>query len=137
MLVEYPARQGDLIVYWGALASPCMTPYFPLFLEGELPAELSRGGENEEAGGTWWRLKRLQSVIEQDLTTRAPAAREFWRGLETQFAESVARLQDGLRRPVTGASDAAAAVKTTELMAEAFARIEAGIDDLMARFGAA
>ncbi len=132
-VVEYPRRDGELTVYWGAFANPCVTPYLPLFVEGRLPGELSIGGDSSEVGGMWWRLKGLQAVIEQDLAVRAPVARAFWDGVEKGFSDDVASLQEAV---VSSSGGADVAALTSELMDSATARTLAGVEELSSEFGA-
>ena len=45
---------GRLPVYWCAMYSPCLSIYLPVFIEAELPPELSIGEQHPSADSPWW-----------------------------------------------------------------------------------
>jgi dipeptidase len=64
-----PARD-HLPMAWVAFGPPCGSVYFPVFLEGELPASFACGGPSPSAESLWWRV--------QQLLGRAASTRQSW-----------------------------------------------------------
>ena len=76
VVADFPKLAGDgtmdrLPVYWCAMYSPCLSIYLPVFIEAELPPELSIGEQHPSADSPWW----LFHAIGQD-ALRQGAARE-------------------------------------------------------------
>ena len=105
-LVELPADPAALPVYWLALGPPCLGVYFPLLLEGDLPAALGGGvqarvhrlvdylGVDELR---WLRARtvfgQLQSRVDQDVEEFLPEAAALMRAGERRgFARLVGSL---------------------------------------------
>ena len=107
MIARLPAGAAEVQTYWASLGSPCLGIFLPLYVQAEIPLELSRGGEHASGDSPWWRFKALLSRVEQDWS-QAPRIRAAWdeveRSLETERSQVEARAGELLRR-----DDAAAA----------------------------
>ncbi len=99
MVVELDADPSRPIVYWAALTNPCVGPYLPLFLDGDVPAELMSGGAESSSGGAWWRFKELLTEVERDFETRAPLVRRYWSDFESGLAGEVDAVVSSLDGP--------------------------------------
>jgi secernin len=91
MIVELDGSNGVGPV-WVAFCNPCISPYVPVFLDGRVPPELERGGKDADAGGAWWRFKRLLTLVEKDWMRNAPIVRDCWRAHERGLRKSTADL---------------------------------------------
>jgi secernin len=70
LLVQLGPAEGPLPVAWCAFGPPCSSVYFPLFLEGDLPAGFEEDGTG--AGCRLWRrTAALLAEAERDPTLRA------------------------------------------------------------------
>jgi dipeptidase len=92
------ARLGhdrEPLVYWGSLGSPCVSVFLPYYIDGELPAELARGGEHTSVDSPWWQFKELLTLVERDFETYGPRVRAAWdrfeEEIESQRADAEAR----------------------------------------------
>jgi secernin len=52
-----PDGRPDL---WASLAGPCTGVFLPVYLDGDLPAVLGRGGPEPDPASPWWRFKALR-----------------------------------------------------------------------------
>ena len=57
LVVSLGAGEGRLRAAWCAFGPPCRSVYFPIFLEGDLPAAFSRSAAEPSADSFWWRLR--------------------------------------------------------------------------------
>lgn len=87
MIVELE-NGGPPSPVWVAFCNPCIAPYLPVFIEGELPGELTRGAESPDRGGAWWRFKALLSRAERDWERSGPEIRDVWRDFEANTSET-------------------------------------------------
>jgi secernin len=58
------ADANDLPVAWCAFGPPCLSVYFPVFLDGELPAAFTCGTAAVHGDSLWWRTQQLLGLIE-------------------------------------------------------------------------
>ncbi|MBI1816315.1 MAG: C69 family dipeptidase [Deltaproteobacteria bacterium] len=93
-------RDEEPLVYWGSLGSPCVSVFLPYYIDGDLPAELARGGEHASADSPWWQFEELLTLVERDFETYGPRVRAAWDRFEGEIesqradAEALAR-RDG------------------------------------------
>ncbi len=73
-----PSRTDDLLRYRGSLGAPCVGVFIPYYVEGELPAVLSRGGEHPTDDSPCWRFRTLLTLIERDFDRYGPRVRAYW-----------------------------------------------------------
>jgi dipeptidase len=79
LVVSLGAEEGRLPAAWCAFGPPCLSVYFPVFLDGDLPAAFSRSSPEPCADSFWWRLRA------------GPAAERP--GLRDEAREALGRLQ--------------------------------------------
>lgn len=85
---------------WCAFGPPCLSVYFPVFLDGELPEAFTAGGEQPTGGSLWWRGHRLIEQLRRD-PDRAAEVSEVFDRLQARFdqeAEEFAAEAAGLHR---------------------------------------
>ena len=94
-MVTRLGADGEPLVYWGSLGSPCVGVFLPYYLDGELPEVLGRGGEHSSVDSPWWRFKELLTLVERDFGEYGPRVRAFWdefeAEVEAQRADTEAR----------------------------------------------
>lgn len=78
MVARLPSREEEPVCYWGSFGSPCIGVFVPYYIDGALPAAVSRGGADPDDESTWWRFRRLLSLVEEDPEPRGRHARRFW-----------------------------------------------------------
>ena len=81
------------IRYWACLGPPCVGVFVPLYIHGELPNRLSLASEQIDDESLWWQFRKLLDLVEADLPLRAPLVREYWDGLEKDFAIGADRVE--------------------------------------------
>ncbi len=57
-------RTAAVTLAWCAFGPPCVSVYFPVFLEGELPEALSTGGPEGLGDSVWWLTRRLLDTLD-------------------------------------------------------------------------
>jgi secernin len=127
MIVEL--EQGVPGPVWVAFCNPCVAPYLPVFLQGELPADLQRGDRDASSGGAWWRFKELLTLVERDWVRNAPAIREAWRGFEAEIEDACAAHSVKIR----AATAAERARANTTFMHESWQQCSTRLGELASR----
>jgi dipeptidase len=113
VVAPLPADRSAGWPVWVSFATPCTGVFLPVYLSGELPALLSRGGAEAEPGSAWWVFHELQEAASPDFARNTPLLRREWRALEEKIdierrgVESFARTA-----AVTGNADEAARALT-------------------------
>jgi secernin len=91
MVAHISAAANEPLVYWASLGSPCVSAFIPLYVDADIPAVLSRGGEQPD-DSPWWLLKQLLTRVEADWSRYAPRVRQ---ALDEVEADVSGRMQDG------------------------------------------
>jgi hypothetical protein len=69
---------------WCAFGPPCLSVYFPVFLEGELPAAFGRSSAEPTRDSAWWRLRDVAAFLAVH-PGRRDLAREALGRLQARF----------------------------------------------------
>jgi dipeptidase len=85
LVADLCADGSRLPVYWCAFYSPCMSLYFPVFIEGELPAVLSVGAQQPDDRSPWWDFYRLTHSALREGPERRASVRAAWRPLQEEL----------------------------------------------------
>jgi dipeptidase len=108
---------------WACLGSPCTGVFLPVYLNGELPPELSRGGTQPDPQSPWWRMKALRDDALAGPRDGLVQLQESWSELERRLLDETERLATELASlPNRGLEPAGRRLKT-ELMAGAVAEM--------------
>jgi dipeptidase len=94
-------------LYWACLGSPCVSVFFPIFLDVALPPVLTEGSESDSDRSAWWQFHRLLERVEQSWEERLPLVRRAFDALEAAFAERVPELLNASREDRQSFVDAA------------------------------
>lgn len=134
MIARLPSAADDLLRYWGSLGSPCIGVFLPYYVDGELPQQLARGGEQPSADSPWWRFKTLLTLVERDWPRHGPRVRADWDELERVLAGEAQEVEAKvLRLRRAGQADAGARLLTRFMAANvalALERLERLIGEL-------
>lgn len=82
MVARLRSSSDGLPDLWACLGSPCTSVFLPLYLDGELPPELSRGGPQPDRQSPWWRMKALADEALAGPREGLVRLQETWAGLE-------------------------------------------------------
>jgi dipeptidase len=122
-----PLVPGEPPVAWVALGAPCASVYLPYYMDGEIPAAISRGGKEPSSDSAWWAFRKLVERIEAEPGRLAAAVRTYWDGLEREIAERARQVESrALDLRARGDSSAAAQI-VGEFMASNLRAALAGI----------
>ncbi|MSQ08579.1 MAG: hypothetical protein EXR57_05765 [Dehalococcoidia bacterium] len=112
-----------LPVYWCGLYSPCMTLFYPVFIEGDLPQPLSVGGQTQTADSPWWLFYRLTHDGLNAEPERRAEVRAAWRPLQSELMGSAYEMARRGRDMIGGGRKDEAARMLTTYMAENVSRM--------------
>ena len=86
IIAHIPTAAGEPLTYWASLGSACLGAFIPLYVDADIPAALSRGGEHPSDDSPWWQAKRILTLVEADWPARAPRVRQELHQFEVQVA---------------------------------------------------
>jgi len=87
MIAHIPADPDAPLVYWASLGVPCSGAFVPLYIDGDIPAALTRGGEQASDDSVWWQCRQLLNQVERS----GPDAGALVRRVLGQFESDIAR----------------------------------------------
>lgn len=122
LVVELPHPGDETPLAWCALGPPSLSVYFPVCLEGELPAVF----RDPRQGGLCRRLHRLQAASGQ----LQPGARAMLAGLQVRFDQMAREFQEEARELLRRRERHALQRLATSLLEHAVDRFEAACDEL-------
>jgi len=92
-VVEIPTAERP-IRFAACLGAPCVGVFIPLYVAGDLPAALARGGLDDSPDSPWWGFRRLLDAVEQDPQRLAQLVRLEWARDEEQMMEAATALEE-------------------------------------------
>jgi dipeptidase len=87
MIARIPADAHEPLTYWASLGSPCVGAFIPLYVDGEIPTVLTRGGAAPSDDSPWWQCKQLLEKVERDWQRHAPPVRQALDHFEAEITE--------------------------------------------------
>ncbi|HVA77136.1 MAG TPA: C69 family dipeptidase, partial [Candidatus Binataceae bacterium] len=88
MVAELPAPgSGGVPLIWCSFAAPCTSIFIPLFPGAAIPPILAAGAANPSADSPWWRMRKIQQIVESDPERLAPIVWKHFRPLENAMLE--------------------------------------------------
>jgi secernin len=99
MIARIPPSADEPLTYWASLGSPCVGFFVPLYVDGDIPEALTRGGEQPSDDSPWWQFKRLLALVERDWPRYAPHVRRELDQFEAELNERIQQ-QRIANRPV-------------------------------------
>jgi dipeptidase len=122
-MVARLGRDGERLVYWGSLGSPCISVFLPYYIEADLPEVLARGGERRSTDSPWWQFKELLTLVERDFARYTPRVRAAWDAFEAEI--------EAERLEVEARADRQGPPVLTEFMAATVATIRERLRELI------
>ena len=108
LVADLCADGSRLPVYWCSFYSPCLSLFFPVFLEGALPAILSIGGKTQTAESPWWQFYQLSVLARANSEVGVPLVRDTWSAFQMKlFATAYQVAAEGQSLINMGQSDKA------------------------------
>lgn len=130
-----PGSPDAPVLYWGSLASPCLSSFVPIWPDAEVP----QAWQQPRQGGpdAWWRQESMQRLVERDYGRLAAAPRVIMAQLERETlaavralpADAGAQLRAALTRESVARHGAACAIVARMTAECADAVIEVRADD--------
>ncbi len=120
-----------LPVCWCGLYSPCMTLFLPVFLEGELPAQLAIGGEQRTDDSPWWMFHDLTESGLAGGRERVTQIRDTWNPLQEELLETAYGLARQAAELIQEGREAEAKRLLTEYMARSVERMLVKVGELL------
>jgi secernin len=87
LIARVTADAREPLTYWASFGSPCVAAFIPLFVDCDIPAVLTRGGEQPSDDSLWWLSKRVLASVERDWQHRAPLVRQDLDTFESEITE--------------------------------------------------
>ncbi len=87
LVAELPRDRTVPWPVWISFAVPCSGVFFPVYLDGVVPAAVSSGGRcrHESPDSLWWRFESLERAAARDLERHIPLLREAWKPVEEEI----------------------------------------------------
>ena len=89
MITRLSAEENEPLLYWASLASPCASAFVPLFMDGDIPEGLGRGGPEPSEDSVWWHFKHLLTLVERNWAERVAHVRATLDRFEADCAERI------------------------------------------------
>jgi dipeptidase len=106
---------------WVSFASPCTGIFLPVYLDGVIPASLSRGGASAAADSAWWAFHELQQAASTDFARFTPLLRREWWNLEEKIDLERRAVESSARLAAVSGDDDEVGRVLTEFMARSAA----------------
>jgi len=88
LVADLCGDESRLPVYWCSFYSPCLSLFFPVFMEAGLPEVLAFGSEQPDNDSPWWRVHHLNAAIRDAGSGAVSLVRGRWRGLQESLITS-------------------------------------------------
>lgn len=134
VVADLCADRSRLPVYWCSFYSPCLAPFFPVFVQGTLPPELAMGGQQPERDSPWWRFLHLAHVATQAGAEAVGAVRQRWSQLEAEWVAAVYPLAVSAQSMIDVGDSTRAEAALTGCMQQATDTMLATVEELITRF---
>ena len=117
LVAPLPAERRNPWPVWISFAAPCTGVFLPVYLDGLIPPELARGGEQPDAGSAWWAFKVLQDAAAADFPRHTPTLRDAWKGFESRVESERQSVEAEAARARAQGSHAVVTKMLTDFMA--------------------
>jgi dipeptidase len=128
LLPKEPAQPWPV---WVSFAVPCSGVFLPVYLDGTLPAAMSRGGaQREDAGDSrWWKFRGLELAAARNLERNIPLLREAWKPFEEEVERARKQAEGEALALRADGDEGGAARRLTTFMEETVARAVRCVDE--------
>ena len=135
LVADFCADGSRLPVYWCSLYSPCLGLFFPVFLEGELPAVLSVGDGTLSDESPWWCFYRLSRAARARSDAGVLQVRERWAPLQKRLFESAYDMAAEGRKLLHDGRSADASSLLSNYMSEAVSDMMTALSQILDGLG--
>ena len=118
LVADLCADGSRLPVYWCGMYVPCMTLFFPVFIEGDIPEALSVGGSSSSPDSPWWMFHDLAQEGLAGGYERMKEVHEGWWALQKALFGSAYDMATHGRAMIDAGETKAAAEMLTGYMAD-------------------
>jgi secernin len=119
LVADFCSDGSRLPVYWCSLYSPCLGLFFPVFIEGELPAILSVGDGTPSDESPWWGFHRLSRAARAGSGEGVDVVRERWVPLQQRLFDSAYEVAAEGRRLLDDSRESDVSTLLSGFMSEA------------------
>jgi secernin len=125
-----------LPVYWCSFYSPCLSLFFPIFIEAELPGELARGGQfvEDDAQSPWWKFHRLNVLAREAGGEGVNLVRSSWDQLQGELMLSAYEIAAKARRQIEDGQSEQAEQMLTNYVTQNISIMLNMVDELIEHF---
>jgi len=123
LVADLCADGARLPVCWCGLSSPCMTLFFPVFIQGDLPRALAIGDEAPSDESPWWLFRRLALGGLRQRPERRAEIRAAWSDLQEDLFESAYQTASRGTEMLSSGRETEASRMLTEYMEHAVERM--------------
>lgn len=134
LIADLCADGSRLPVYWCSFYSPCLSLFFPVFIEGRLPEVLSVGSEDPTPDSPWWRFHRLVHLARHQGPAGIEAARARWAGIQQDLISSAYPLAAQAQTLIDAGQGTEAEQRLTSFMSDSVQRMLDTADELIEQF---
>jgi dipeptidase len=99
MIARLAPSPDEPLTYWASLGSPCLSAFIPLYVDADVPAVLSRGGEHPSDDSPWWQAKRILTLVEANWPERGPLVRDDLDQFEARVAAQMEHEKVTMKSP--------------------------------------
>jgi dipeptidase len=99
MIARLAPSPDEPLTYWASLGSPCLSAFIPLYVDADVPAALSRGGEHPSDDSPWWQAKRILTLVEANWSERGPLVRDDLDQFEARVAAQMEHEKVTMKSP--------------------------------------
>jgi secernin len=120
LVADLCADGSRLPVYWCSFYSPCLSLFYPVFLEAALPSVLAQGGEHPQSApeSPWWNFRRLNMLARQGGADAVAIVRQRWHKLENEWMTSAYEMAGQGKHLMDAGKDAQAKEMLTRYVSE-------------------
>ena len=132
LIADLCADGSRLPVYWCSFYSPCLSLFYPVFLEADLPPILAQGGQRQkdDPDSPWWRFHQLNTIARQGGPAAVSAVRQRWGQLQNQWMDSAYKIAAAGKRLIDADQSEVAAAQLTVYVDENVKRMLKVLDEL-------
>jgi len=99
MIARLAPTPDEPLLYWASLGSPCLGAFIPLYVDADIPAGLTRGGEHPSDDSPWWQAQRIRTLVEANWSERGRLVRDDLDQFEARVAAQMERDKVTMKSP--------------------------------------
>ena len=131
LVAELPRDRTAPWPVWISFGIPCSGIFFPVYLDGIVPAAISAGGKRREESpdSMWWRFEALERAAARDLERNVPRLREAWKPVEAEIEARRQRVESEASALIRAGEGRGASRRLTRFMNETVMQLVDRLDE--------